>query len=106
MFIKVKIYIRIYWLAEVRTVNYYMTVSSSRHKARPHDKQNANVLTTTKIWSRVPEGLNAKTDWLSSSCKVTYYDNVGNSEEQLQNKNWREDAEQHTARDKLNNFKL
>jgi hypothetical protein len=31
----------------------------------PHDKQTAIVLTTAKIWSWVPEGLNAKTDGLT-----------------------------------------
>jgi len=30
----------------------------------PHDKT-ASVLTTAKIWTWVPEGLNAKTDWLT-----------------------------------------
>jgi len=29
-----------------------------------------SVLTTTKIWSLVPEGLNTKTDWLIVSRKV------------------------------------
>jgi hypothetical protein len=51
-------------------------VLSSERK--PHDKT-ATVLTTAKIWSRVPEGLSAKTGWLTDSltdsltisCKVT-----------------------------------
>jgi len=37
----------------------------------PHDKQEAIVLTTTKISSCVWQGLNAKTDWLMVSYKVT-----------------------------------
>jgi len=31
----------------------------------PHNNKTANVLTTAKIWSLVPEGLDAKTDWLT-----------------------------------------
>jgi hypothetical protein len=30
-----------------------------------HDNKIASVLSTAKIWSWVPEGLNAKTDWLT-----------------------------------------
>jgi len=30
-----------------------------------HDTQNASLLTTTKIWSRVPKRLSAVTDWLT-----------------------------------------
>jgi len=47
---------------------------SSRGRT-PHDKK-AIVLTTTKLWSWVPQGLNNKTgcDWPTVSCQVSLYD--------------------------------
>jgi hypothetical protein len=38
---------------------------SSGHGRRPTTNETATVLTTAKISSRVPEGLNAKADWLT-----------------------------------------
>jgi len=53
------------------TVTYYMTDPSSRQGERPTTKITAPVLTTTKIWSWVPEGVNAKTaDWQLQSNSV------------------------------------
>jgi hypothetical protein len=57
-----------------RTVTCYKSDLSSRQGGRPTTNKTATVLTTAKIWSWVPEGLNAKTvwltDWLTVSCKV------------------------------------
>jgi hypothetical protein len=58
-------------LTHTRSVIYNMTDPSSRQGERPRTNKTANLLATTKIWSWVPEGLNAKTGWLTVSCKVT-----------------------------------
>jgi len=48
----------------------YMT-DPSTCQGRCPTAPSCNCLTTAKIWSWVPEGLNAKKDWLIVSCKVT-----------------------------------
>jgi hypothetical protein len=62
-------------LTQTKTVAYYMTDPSFRQGEHPTTYKTTTVFTTTKIWSWVPEGLNAKTDWLTDrptvSCKVT-----------------------------------
>jgi hypothetical protein len=42
-----------------------MTDLSYRQWGRPTTNKPETILTTAKIWSRVPEGLNAKTGWLT-----------------------------------------
>jgi len=60
---------------QTRTVTCYKTDLSSRQGGRPTTNKTAAVLTTSKIWSWVPEGLNAKTDrkidGLTVGCEVT-----------------------------------
>jgi len=46
-------------------VTCYMTNPSSCQGGRPVTNKTAIVLTTAETWSCVPEGLNAKTDWLT-----------------------------------------
>jgi len=42
----------------------YLTDPSTRQGRRPMTPSR-NCLSTAEIWSWIPEGLNAKTDWLS-----------------------------------------
>jgi len=66
-----KIYICIYRLTQTSAVTCYVIEPSPRQGELPTTNKTATVLITTKIWSWVPEGLNAKTDGLTVSCKVT-----------------------------------
>jgi len=45
-----------------RTVTCHKTDPPSQQRGRPMTNKMAAVLTTTKIWSRVSEGVDAKTD--------------------------------------------
>jgi len=58
-------YICIYRLTQTRAVTCFTTDPSSRQGGRPTTNETATVLTTAKIGSRFPEGLNAKTDGLT-----------------------------------------
>jgi len=64
-----RVHIRIYHLTQTMAVTYYMTDPSSGQGGHPMTNKTATVLIITKIWSRVPEKLDAKTDWVS--CKAT-----------------------------------
>jgi hypothetical protein len=55
-------YIRVYRLTQTRTLTFYKTDPSSRQGGRPMTNKTATLLTITKIWSCVSEGLDAKTD--------------------------------------------
>jgi hypothetical protein len=48
-----------------KNVPYYKTDTSSRQGRRPMKNRTITVLTTAKTWPWAPEGLNAKTDWLT-----------------------------------------
>jgi len=52
-------------LTQTWTVTYYVTDLSSRQGERPTKNKTAAVLNATRIWSWVPEGPAAKTDWLT-----------------------------------------
>jgi hypothetical protein len=52
-------------LTQIRTVTCYMTDPSSRQGELPTTNKTATILTTAKIWSWIPKGLSAKTDWLT-----------------------------------------
>jgi len=58
-------FIKVYCLTQTRSMTYYMTYQSSRQTERSTTSKKAIVLTTTKIWSWVQQGLSAKTDWLT-----------------------------------------
>jgi len=55
---------------QTRTVTCYVTDLSSRQGGRPTTDKTATVSTTARIWSWVPEGIKARTGWLTVSCKV------------------------------------
>jgi len=57
-----------------KTYLYYQHKDCDLLQDRPVLPSGKTVLTTAKIWSRVPEGLNAETDWLTVSRKVTLTD--------------------------------
>jgi len=71
MFIKTQIVLMYILPAQTSTVTCFMTDLSSRRGGRPTTNKTADVLTRTKIWSWVPEGLNAKTDRVTVSRKMT-----------------------------------
>jgi len=58
-------YVYMYILLDTGTVTYYVTDTSSRQGARPVTNKASSVLTIPKIWSRVPEGPDAKKDLLT-----------------------------------------
>jgi len=60
-----------YILTQTWAVTYNMIDPLSWQEERPMTNKTANILTTTKIWSWVPEGLSINMAWPNTSCKVT-----------------------------------